>query len=172
MRFLASTGLTAILILTAPGQAAAQTAGNPNGDQVELTRHRDWAVQCSKGGDGADGSCFMFQRILVEESGDTLLQMVVDLPRNLAAPRAIFKSPLGTYLKPGIKIAIDSQPAIDLEIEYCDRQGCYAGKLLEPAILQSLQQGRRITVTFQNRGRQEISLPISLLGFSAALNEL
>jgi len=98
--------------------------------------------------------------------------MTVDKPKDLSGPRAVFVIPLGTYVTPGIKIAIDGNEPLDLEVEYCDKQGCYAGTLLDQSLLSRLKLGRQIIVTFQHRSRQVIKLPISLAGFSSGLATL
>jgi invasion protein IalB len=149
-----------------------QNNSNPDADDIEVTKHKDWAVQCENATQDGLVSCFMFQRILVKDSGESLLRMTVDQPQGLAAQRAIFVIPLGTYVTPGISVKIDSNDSINLEIEYCDKKGCYAGILLDHSILTMLKGGREAVVSFQNRGRQEISLPISLNGFTSGLAAL
>lgn len=151
----------------------AQTVGNRDDDSISVAKHKDWAVQCKKTSQGTLESCFMFQRILLKDSEESLLRMTVDKPDDLAEPRAVFTIPLGTYVTPGIKINIDGNEPLDLEIEYCDTKGCYAGILLEQSLLSSLKRGRQVIVSFQHRSRQTIKLPISLMGFGtgfAALN--
>jgi invasion protein IalB len=151
----------------------AQTIENSSNDSISLAKHKDWAVQCKKNSQGTLESCFMFQRILLKDSEESLLRMTVDKPEDLTEPRAVFAIPLGTYVTPGIKINIDGNEPLDLEIEYCDTKGCYAGILLEQSLLSRLKRGNQVAVSFQHRSRQTIKLPISLMGFStgfAALN--
>jgi len=114
----------------------------------------------------------MFQRILIKNSQESLLRMTVDKPKDLTGPRAVFAIPLGTYVTPGISVTIDGSDPLKLEIEYCDKKGCYAGILLDGSLLDNLKQGRQITVSFQHRNRQKIKLPISLIGFSSGLAAL
>jgi len=152
--------------------AMAQTNQNSSNDAINVVKHKDWAVQCQESEQKKLSSCFMFQRILVKDSGDSLLRMTVDRPQDLSAPRAIFVVPLGTYVAPGISVQIDANDPLDLEIEYCDKLGCYAGKLLDQSILNLLKRGRQAVVRFQSRGRQQIILPISLSGFSSGLAAL
>ena len=152
-----------------PASAQSESISDAN---IDLAKHQDWAVQCRKNQDGSLSSCFMFQRILLQDSADSLLQMTIDKPEDLSAPRAIIKIPLGTYLQPGISIDIDSKSPRNLDIEYCDKQGCYAALLLEAEILNLFKRSRLISVVFQNRSRQQIKLPISLEGFTSALTAI
>ena len=160
----------ACIIITS--NIAAQTVENRSNDSVSVAKHKDWAVQCKKNSQGALQSCFMFQRILLKDSEDSLLRMTVDKPEDLTQPRAVFAIPLGTYVTPGIKIKIDQNQPLDLEIEYCDKQGCYAGILLDQSLLSSLKRGSQVAVSFQHRSRQTIKLPISLMGFSTGFAAL
>ena len=153
-------------------EAAAQSSSGDSTGAEKITKHKDWAVQCHESQQKNLSSCFMFQRILVKDSGESLLRMTVDRPKDLSAPRAIFLIPLGSYITPGISVQIDATEPLDLGIEYCDKQGCYAGILLDQTILDLLKRGRQAVVTFQTRGRQEIRLPISLDGFSSGLAAL
>lgn len=150
----------------------AQTNENSSDGAINVVKHKDWAVQCQESAQKKLSSCFMFQRMLVQDSGESLLRMTVDTPQDLSAPRAIFVIPLGTYITPGISVQIDANDPLDLDIEYCDKQGCYAGIALDQPILILLKRGRQAVVTFQSRGRQEIKLPISLNGFSSGLAAL
>ena len=150
----------------------AQTNDNSRNEDINVAKHKDWAVQCQESEKKQLSSCFMFQRILVKESGESLLRMTVDRPPDLSAPRAIFMIPLGTYVTPGILVQIDANDPLVLEIEYCDKLGCYAGKLLDQSTLNILKRGRQALVTYQTRARQEIGLPISLNGFSSGLSAL
>jgi invasion protein IalB len=151
---------------------AAQSDTDSGATAENIAKHKDWAVQCQQSEQSKSSSCFMFQRILVKDSGESLLRMTVDRPRDLGSPRAIFVIPLGTYITPGISVRIDANDSLNLEIEYCDKQGCYAGILLDQSILNLLKGGRQAVVSFQNRSRQEIRLPISLIGFSSGLAAL
>lgn len=144
-------------------------AQSNSSSEIKTVRHKDWAVQCKASGQNSSPDCFMFQRILVKESGESLLRMTVDKPQDLTAPRAVIVIPLGTYVTPGVLLKVDTSEPIELKIEYCDKQGCYAGVLLEQSILNLFKRGRQAVVSFQNRSRQVINLPISLSGFSSGL---
>jgi len=171
-RFHVQKALFALASLLVVAHVSAQTVTGSSADSPSVEKHKDWAVQCENAKQDGLVSCFMFQRILVKDSGESLLRMIIDRPQDLAAPRAILVIPLGTYVTPGISVKIDAKDSFNLEIEYCDKQGCYAGILLDQSLLVMLKKGRQAVVSFQNRGRQEISLPISLNGFSSGLAAL
>jgi invasion protein IalB len=84
--------------------------------------------------------------------------------------------PLGILLPAGVTMQIDSGAAIPLEVERCERQGCRIERLIEPDLLSRLKAGTKATVFFEafdpQGKRQRLGVPISLLGFTAALNEV
>ena len=84
--------------------------------------------------------------------------------------------PLGILLPAGVTMQIDGGAAIPLEVERCEREGCRIERILEPDLLNRLKAGTKATVFFQavdpQGKRQRLGVPISLLGFTAALNEV
>jgi invasion protein IalB len=75
-----------------------------------------------------------------------------------------------------VTIAVDDGPEMPLQVERCERQGCRIERLVEPALLKRLKSGREAKVFFEAydpEGQiQRLGVPISLLGFTAALSEL
>ena len=88
----------------------------------------------------------------------------------------LIRLPLGILLPAGVTMQIDSGAAIPLEVERCERQGCRIERLIEPDLMSRLKAGTKATVFFEafdpQGKRQRLGVPISLLGFTAALNEV
>ena len=84
--------------------------------------------------------------------------------------------PLGILLPAGVTMQIDGGAEIPLQVERCERQGCRIERLIEPDLLNRLKGGTKATVFFEaidpQGKRQRLGVPISLLGFTAALNEV
>ncbi len=62
-----------------------------------------------------------------------------------------------------------------MPVQRCQRRGCEIELLLEPDLLGRLKAGRQATVLFhveEPKGVQRVAVPISLLGFTAALDEV
>ena len=84
--------------------------------------------------------------------------------------------PLGILLPAGVTMQIDGGAELPHQVERCERQGCRIERVLEPDLLNRLKAGTKATVFFQavdpQGERQRLGVPISLLGFTAALNEV
>jgi invasion protein IalB len=62
-----------------------------------------------------------------------------------------------------------------VRVERCEPQGCVVELLLEPDLLARLKSGREaraLVHVYRENGLQRVGLPVSLLGFTAALNEV
>jgi len=55
-------------------------------------------------------------------------------------------------------------------VQTCDRNGCYAEVALAAEQLAALRAGQKLNVAFQNMNKQVITLPMSLVGFTAAFD--
>jgi invasion protein IalB len=84
--------------------------------------------------------------------------------------------PLGILLPAGVTLQIDGGAEVPLQVDRCERPGCRVEMLLEPDLLNRLKAGSQATVFFEaidpQGERQRLGVPISLLGFTAALNEV
>ena len=111
----------------------------------------------------------------VSESGEPVMAVAVGRVPGNPNPGMIILLPLGISLPPGVELRIDGGAEIEAPVERCQRQGCQVEMLLEPDLLTSLKAGSRVTVDFQvhrQEGLQRVRVPISLLGFTAALSEV
>jgi invasion protein IalB len=189
---LAAGALTAALGLGAPdvlgqqaqeapaGQAAPQQAPAPEGaapPDVEMTERRfqDWMVRCGRPPGREAEVCEMQQQQIDNEDRTVMAVAVGQVPGSSDVGLLIIL-PLGILLRAGVTMQIDGGAAIPLEVERCERQGCRIERLIEPDLMSRLKAGTKATVffdAFDPQGkRQRLGVPISLLGFTAALNEV
>lgn len=131
----------------------------------------NWTVACEAGSDGEE-QCFIFQNLVLREGGQRVLHVAVGYVPDHTGPVALFTLPLGISLPPGVKMQIDDAEPIRFPVERCEPNGCRAGLKLEGALLEAFEQGTEIKVTFHDAGRQPVSVPLSLQGFSAGLRAL
>ena len=84
--------------------------------------------------------------------------------------------PLMIALPPGVFFKVDDGDRQRLELKMCAKEGCRVEVVLKPDLLAQLKAGTKATVIFYVYDRQgkeqEVDVPISLLGFSAALAEV
>jgi invasion protein IalB len=173
----------------APGTGGAQTpapSGTPLGRTttappppaepgLEVRQFQDWVVRCGQPAGGAAQACEMVQQRL-DEQGQTVLAIAVGKVPNTDDPGMLIILPLGIWLPPGVVLQVDGGEEVPARIERCERRGCQVELLLEPNVLTLLRSGREANVLFQiydETGQPKVvGVPFSLLGFTAALNEI
>jgi invasion protein IalB len=147
----------------------------PSEPGLEVRQFQDWAVRCGRRAEGATQACEMVQQRL-DEQGQTVLAIAVGKVPNTDDPGMLIILPLGIWLPPGVVLQVDGGEEIPARIERCERRGCQVELLLEPNVLTLLRAGREVNVLFQiydeNGEPNVVGVPFSLLGFTAALNEV
>jgi len=147
----------------------------PSAPGLEVRQFQDWAVRCSRPAEGAAEACEMLQQ-RQDEQGQTVLAIAVgDVPNN-DNPGMLMILPLGIELPPGAALKVDDGDEVPARIRRCLRRGCEVELLLEPNVLALLKSGTVANVLFQipdEQGRpRTVGVPFSLLGFTAALDEI
>jgi invasion protein IalB len=164
----------------APQQETPQQAPAPEGaapPDVEMTERRfqDWVVRCGRPR-GQDAEVCEMQQQQIDNEDRTVMAVAVGKVPGSSDVGLLILLPLGILLPAGVTMQIDSGAAMPLEVERCERQGCRIERLIEPDLLSRLKGGTKATVFFEafdpQGKRQRLGVPISLLGFTAALNEV
>jgi invasion protein IalB len=147
----------------------------PSEPGLEVRQFQDWAVRCGAPAEGAPEACEMVQQRL-DEQGQTVLAIAVGRVPNTDDPGMLIILPLGIWLPPGVVLRVDNGEEVPARVERCERRGCQVELLLEPKVLTLLRAGTEANVLFQiydeNGQPKVVGVPFSLLGFTAALNEV
>ena len=80
--------------------------------------------------------------------------------------------PLGLNLPAGAKLQVDDGKTTDLQIQTCENRGCYASVPIAPDLLAALKSGKQLKVSFQNIGKETITIPMPLTDFAAAYDKI
>lgn len=165
----------------APEQAPTTQEPPPAGEaeappELEMTERQfqDWNLRCGRSEQGPE-VCEIWQ-LRTDSEGRTIMAVAVGTAPGTANPVLLIILPLGISLPPGVTLAVDGGAETPLQVERCERQGCRIEMLVEPDLLNRLKNGREAKVFFEaldpEGQMQRLGVPISLLGFTAALNEL
>jgi invasion protein IalB len=142
---------------------------------LEVRQFQDWVVRCGQPAEGAPSACEMVQQRL-DEQGQTVLAIAVGKVPNTNDPGMLIILPLGIWLRPGVVLQVDGGEEVPVPVERCERRGCQVELLLEANVLTLLKAGTEANVLFQiydeNGEPRVVGVPFSLLGFTAALNEI
>ncbi|HEX5795845.1 MAG TPA: invasion associated locus B family protein [Geminicoccaceae bacterium] len=154
----------------AEGVPPGTVKGPRDGQQLQ-----DWTLRCELPQGEPPEFCEMRQRVVNQEGERVLLAVVGPLPQ-IDRAGLLFVLPLGIALPPGAFLKIDGGPEQPVPVERCEPQGCRIELVLEPELLARLKAGTRALVGFHvydgRGGRPRVDVPVSLLGFSAALAEV
>ena len=186
---LAAIGLAAALAMGAPGvlaqatqepapapqQGAPQGGAAPAEGTTTERQFTDWTVHCGRQSQQGPQVCEMQQQQVDSEDRTIMAVAVGQLPGESDLGLLIIL-PLGILLQGDLTLQIDGGAEVPLQVDRCERQGCRIEMLLEPELLSRLKAGTKATVFFEaidpQGERQRLGVPISLLGFTAALNEV
>ena len=148
--------------------AAAPVGAKPSNGQ----KFNAWTARCEVNKETKQSACFLFQNLLLKKEQRPLLHVAVGYLNGTEQPVAIFTVPLGVSLPGGLNVTIDEGKALRVRFERCDETGCLAPLSLSAAVIASLKGGRWARVAFFDPNRREVSVPVSLLGFTAGLKSL
>ena len=193
---LAAIALAAALAMGAPGafaqqaqqpapappqQPMPQQQGQPQGETapgegtITERQFQDWTVRCGRQSEQAPQMCEM-QHQTIDNEGRTVMAVAVGELPGTSDLGLLILLPLRVLLPAGVSLQVDSGAGTPLQVDWCERQGCRIEMLLEPDLLNRLKAGTKATVLFEaldeERQVRRLAYPISLLGFTAALNEV
>lgn len=158
-----------IACVLATGGAQAQTGRTAVSGLSE--QFEDWTVQCAE----ANGIivCTMQQDVRPQGQAERLVAARIDLLEG-DMPRLTLILPLGLDLEAGIELFPGtSQAAVaSLSPRVCQQSECYAFMSLAPDFLQTVSERIALRIRMTPFNGQAIEVPLSLRGFSDALEML
>lgn len=178
--------LAAILALGSLGASHAQQASKsksaPHAAQTTATPVAEapppaapapgWAVRCTSTSREAPLECAMEQTAVLTKTGQLIVLVNIRVPSDTRVPVAMVQLPLGLNLPGGAKLQVDDGKAADLQIQTCENRGCYAGTAITPDVLAALKSGKELKVSFQNLGKETITIPMPLTDFATAFEKI
>ncbi len=160
----------AALLGLGAGGAGAQEPVLGGETPAATTPQSAWASQCVADGRSGSLDCSVFQRV-VTQAGQLVGSVTIRVPPG-GTPVMVVSTPLGLYLPNGITFSIDGGAANKLELQTCEQTGCIATFPVTEEALNAMTRGQKIDIAFANMNRQTITLPLSLVGFTAAYQRI
>lgn len=133
---------------------------------------KDWTARCETLQDGTKVPCYIFQNVFLKKDNQRLLHVAVGYLAEGGKPVAFFNLPLGVSLPGGLGVKIDEGQPLRLRFERCEPNGCLAPLPLDDQLIRAFKGGRWARVSFFDSSRREISVPVSLVGFTAGFDAL
>ena len=134
---------------------------------------KDWKTQCTD--NNADKNvlgCHIFQNLVSRDGEHRVLHIAIGYVRGRNDPAAIITLPLGIALPPGINVSVDGKNPKKFPYQACFKTGCQAGFPVDSEMLSSFRSGNKAIIKIYDLSHEPIDIPVSLSGFSAAINAI
>jgi invasion protein IalB len=155
---------------------AAQTTATPAAEAAPAATPAPpppgWAVRCTSASREAPLECAMEQTAVLSKTGQLIVLVNIRVPSDTRVPVAMVQLPLGLNLPGGAKLQVDDGKTADLQIQTCENRGCYAGTAITPEVLTALKSGKELKLSFQNLGKETITIPMPLTDFATAYDKI
>jgi invasion protein IalB len=132
-----------------------------------------WVVNCASGANSTDLQCQLSQNLTETKSGQRVLTVTIRKQDGDASGLAMLLAlPHGLFLPAGASYQIDSGAKATAPIQTSDQNGAYAAVPLTAAILAAMKVGTHLNIGMESVTRKPVTIPVSLAGFTAAIDKL
>ncbi|MBS37149.1 MAG: hypothetical protein CMO26_14650 [Thiotrichales bacterium] len=129
--------------------------------------HKDWTVICEAGQD-TGSNCIIVQQKNLKNTDQLALRIEVGHSPQNGQAIMIVTTPLGVSLPPGLSMQVDDHELLKFQYGSCMSAGCVVGTNLTDEMIETFRGGQQANFTFLGGNGQEITVPISLAGYTAA----
>jgi invasion protein IalB len=131
-----------------------------------------WIARCSSASRDAPLECAIEQTAVLTKTGQLIVLFNIRIASDTRQPIAIIQLPLGLNLPAGAKLQVDDGKVSELQIQTCEQRGCYANSPIAADLLAAMKSGKQLKVSFQNLGKETITIPMPLADFAAAYDKI
>ena len=156
---------------TPTAQAAPAPSGTPQADP-NAPPPPGWIARCASASREAPLECAVEETAVLTKTGQLIVLVNIRVASDTHQPIALVQLPLGLNLPLGAKLQVDDGKTVDLQIQTCENRGCYANLPIAPDMLTALKTGKQLKVSFQNLGKETITIPMPLTDFAAAYDKI
>jgi invasion protein IalB len=151
---------------------AAQPAPAPTQPQADGAQQAGWVVRCTSVSRDAPLECAVEQTAVLTKTGQLIVLINIRVAADTRTPIALVQLPLGLNLPAGARLQVDDGKIADLQIQTCEQRGCYANTPIAADMLAAMKSGKQLKVSFQNLGKEVITIPMPLAEFAAAYEKI
>src|SRR3984957_15026031 len=130
------------------------------------------AARCTSASREAPLECVIEQTAVLSKTGQLIVLVNIRVPSDTHTPVILIQLPLGLNLPAGAKLQVDDGKNIDLQIQTCEARGCYTSAPIAPEQLAAMKSGKELKISFQNLGKEVITIPMPLADFAAAYDKI
>ena len=142
-------------------------------EDAKVPTYGDWGYKCEKAPEGDEELCYVFQNVTKKDSGQLVLGARIAYRPGQGDPLIVVTVPLGSLLPPGAALMMDGVEPIKLTFFLCAAEGCTTvATPLNPDMIAAMKKGEQAVVRVAAPNKQVVGLPLSLNGFTKALDAL
>lgn len=149
-------------------QKPADPADKPAAAAAPAAPEVNWAWRCGSATRTGPMECSLDQTVIKTDTRQIIALFRIRVPGDTREPVGFIQTPLGVFLPAGVELQIDQDQVIQLPIQMCDANGCYAGAPISAEVIGRLQSGKVLRIGFQNVSRETINVTMPLDGFGVA----
>lgn len=128
-----------------------------------------WVKLCNKIGQSDVTLCATAQEIRAD-TGQFLASVAIREFSNQDKKALVVAVPTGMLIQPGLGLRVDENEQRVIQYAICRPQACIAEIEATDAIIAELKRGGQLMVTTVNQQAQQVGFPLTLVGFTAALD--
>jgi invasion protein IalB len=151
----------------APAASGSQQQADPNAPPPP-----GWVARCAAASRESPMECAIEETAVLTKTGQLIVLVNIRITPDTRQPIAVVQLPLGLNLPAGAKLQVDEGKAVDLAIQTCENRGCYANIPVAPDMLAALRTGKQLKVSFQNLGKETLTIPLPLADFAPAYDKI
>jgi invasion protein IalB len=158
----------------APAPAADPTsapAAEPASRTQSTQAFDDWTLECFEPAFD-DGACQVTHRVLSGGSNQVVMVMALSAAAENGPVSIQMALPLGIALAPGVGVVVGNGYQSRIPLDRCTPQGCIVEGTGSAEFLAALKREARGALVVENEQGQQIQLPFSLNGFTAAFDQM
>lgn len=141
--------------------------------QEDVTTYGDWGYKCETAPNSDEQLCYMFQNVTKKDGGELVLGARIAYRDDQPDPLLVATVPLGSLLPPGAALVMDGVEPVKLTYFLCAAQGCTTVATPLPAeVVNAMKKGDQAAIRVAAPNQQVVGLPLSLKGFTKAINSL
>ena len=129
-----------------------------------------WATRCVSSARSEPVDCSISQRAVTQQ-GQLVGAVTIRVARESGDLLMIVTAPLGLYIPAGVSFNIDGAASQPLQLRTCERGGCIADVAINADTFAAMRNGQKLNLVFQNGPQRVVTLPMSLIGFTAAIDK-
>ncbi len=139
-----------------------------NAFAVERTNFQSWNLIC-----GEQGNCSLSQLVTKDKKAKQIIMGVnINYSVSNQFPVLMLRLPTQIHKAAGVGIKIGNNKAIQVPITQCNEKACQSIIKIDDILLKQMRQGSVGMIAFALKSKKQLTLPISLHGFSEGFEAL